>query len=188
MTNMRTRLIELVPHPASPALPVTVEARCIATDEGALSARFVLHGPLSALRVPPRSAVQRLDGLWRHTCFELFLGHAGGSDYLEYNLSPSQCWAAYAFSAYRVPAPLPAVTAPRIEVDPAEAVLTLDVELGRGALERLGHPPVLEVGLTAVVEAIDGSLAHYALHHPRPEADFHDARGFALRVPLRALG
>lgn len=186
MMRMRTRLIELVPHPTSPALPVTVEARCIATDEGAVAAHFVLHGPLSTLSVPTRAAMQRLDGLWRHTCFELFLGHAGGSDYLEYNLSPSRSWAAYAFSAYRVPAALPAVAAPRIDVEEGEGMLALDVYLDREVLERLGHPPVLEVGLTAVVEARDGSLAYYALHHPRPEADFHDARGFALRVPLRA--
>ncbi len=183
---MRTHLIELVRHPASPALPVTVEARCVASDDGALIAHFALHGPLAAVRVPPAEAPVRLDGLWRHTCFELFLGHAGGADYLEYNLSPSRAWAAYAFSAYRVPAPLPAVAVPECTVEAGEAGLTLEAIIGRDVLGQLGHPPVLEVGLTAVVEAADGALAHYALHHPRPQPDFHDARGFVLRVPLRA--
>ena len=56
---------------------------------------------LAALRLPePRPAV-RTDGLWRHSCFEAFIGHGGARDYWEYNFSPSGAWAAYHFTGYR---------------------------------------------------------------------------------------
>jgi hypothetical protein len=40
----------------------------------------------------------------------------------------------------------------------------------------------LEVGISAVVEATDGSLSHWALVHPAARPDFHDRRGFVLRL------
>ena len=49
----------------------------------------------------------------------------------------------------------------------------------------LGDPALLEVGLTAVLEAADGQLAYHALHHPLERPDFHDARGFMLRLDRR---
>jgi hypothetical protein len=183
---MRTMPIELVRHPASPPLAVTVEGRCVAAADGGLDVHFALRGALDSIVVPLAALPERLDGLWRHTCCELFLGHAGGADYLEYNLSPSGAWAAYAFSAYRVPAAPPDVAAPAIRSIEVHDALTIDAHVDREALALLGDPPVLEVGLTVVIECAAGEVRHYALHHPRPRADFHDARGFVLRVPMRA--
>ena len=96
----------LLPHPSSEPgaqadlvhdLSVTI-AR-LSADRLKLTYRF--SGDLEALRLPePRSAA-RTDGLWRHTCFEAFIGHSGAGDYWEYNFSPSGAWAAYHFSGYR---------------------------------------------------------------------------------------
>ena len=183
---MRTVPIELSRHPASPPLAVTVEGRCVAAPDGGLEIRFELRGDLGSIVLPDAGRPDRLDGLWRHTCCEVFLGHAGGPDYLEYNLSPSGAWAAYAFGAYRVPAPVPAVDAPSIRLTRTDEGLRLDAHLERRALALLGDPAVLEVGLTAVVEHREGGLSHYALHHPVDRPDFHDARGFVLRLPLKA--
>lgn len=183
---MRTVPIELSRHPASPPLAVTVEGRCVAAPDGGLEIQFELRGDLGSIVLPDAGGAGRLDGLWRHTCCEVFLGHAGGPDYLEYNLSPSGAWAAYAFSAYRVPAPAPVVDVPSIRSARTGARLRLEARLERGALALLGDPAVLEVGLTAVVEHRDGGLSHYALHHPVDRPDFHDARGFVLRLPLKA--
>ena len=183
---MRTAPIELSRHPASTPLALAVEGRCVAAADGGLDVHFELRGELTAIVLPAAGGADRLDGLWRHTCCEVFLGHAGGSDYLEYNLSPSGAWAAYAFSAYRVPAPAPAVAAPPIRLEQTAEGIRLYAHLERHALFLLGDPAVLEVGLTAVVEHVDGGISYYALHHPLARADFHDARGFVLRVPLRA--
>ncbi len=185
---MRTVPIELSRHPASPPLAVAVEGRCVAAADGGLEVQFELRGDLASIVLPPAGAPDRLDGLWRHTCCEVFLGHAGGPDYLEYNLSPSGAWAAYAFSAYRVPAAVPTVEVPPIRLTRTDGGLRLDAGLERRVLALLGDPAVLEVGLTAVVEHRAGGLSHYALHHPIDRPDFHDARGFVLRLPLRAPG
>jgi hypothetical protein len=183
---MRTAPIELTRHPASADLGLTVEGRCVAGGDGGLDVHFEFRGALDAIAVPPPGPAQRLDGLWRHTCCEVFVGHAGGPDYLEYNLSPSGAWAAYAFSAYRVPAAPPVVDAPAVTVARTAEGLRLEARIARGALALLGDPAVLEVGLTAVAEHADGRVSHYALHHPLERADFHDRRGFVLRLPMRA--
>ena len=39
--------------------------------------------------------------MWQTTCFELFLRPIDGAAYAEFNLSPSENWAAYDFAAYR---------------------------------------------------------------------------------------
>lgn len=39
------------------------------------------------------------------------------------------------------------------------------------------------VGLSAVIEAKDGSLSHWALAHPPGAADFHHADCFVLELP-----
>jgi hypothetical protein len=183
---MRTVPIELSRHPASLSLALTVEGRCVAAADGGLEVHFELRGDLEPVVLPAAATPERLDGLWRHTCCEVFLGHAGGPDYLEYNLSPSGAWAAYAFSAYRVPATIPAVEAPSIRLTRTTDGIRLDAHIARRALASLGDPAVLEVGLTTVVEHRHGGLSYYALHHPGDQPDFHDARGFVLRLPVRA--
>jgi hypothetical protein len=50
-----------------------------------------------------------------------------------------------------------------------------------------GAPPVTggwQLGLTAVVEAADGSLSYWALRHPVARPDFHHRDGFAQTLNL----
>ncbi len=88
-------------HPESAAgedLRLEVEAR--RPGPGLLLLRYRVTGPVRSLRLPPTAALQRTDGLWRTTCFEVFVGRPGRG-YYEWNLSPSTQWAAYGFEAYR---------------------------------------------------------------------------------------
>ena len=39
------------------------------------------------------------------------------------------------------------------------------------------------LGLTAVIEAQDGHLSYWALHHPAAQPDFHHRGGWTARVP-----
>ena len=53
-------------------------------------------------------------------------------------------------------------------------VLTVDVELPKDATGA--------VGLTAVVEGLDGAIAYWALAHPSDKPDFHHPDSFALEL------
>ena len=98
----------LQPHPATPCAAVDAVGVTVAFDPaGRLRLTYVLAGDLSRLRLPAAAAQPGpADGLWRHTCFEAFVGSDHAPDYREFNFAPSGHWAAYAFSAERVPAKL----------------------------------------------------------------------------------
>jgi hypothetical protein len=134
-----------------------------------LRLRYVLEGDIDRLRIPPRSA----DPLWRHTCCELFLMQVGGKSYRELNFSPSGEWAAYEFSRYREGGPL-AVPDPGIQVRRAPGRLELEAAVD--------SPGKLRLGLSAVVEALDGSLSYWALRHAPGRPDFHHPDTFALEL------
>ncbi|HTM95132.1 MAG TPA: hypothetical protein VL100_04840, partial [Croceibacterium sp.] len=91
----------LIAHPAHAPLRVSsVEAKIIGVADNWLRVRWRIEGA-QALVVPPFAGKGRADGLWGTTCFELFLMPDGGPAYCEFNLSPSERWAAYDFAAYR---------------------------------------------------------------------------------------
>ena len=125
----------------------------------------------------------RTDGLWRHSCFEAFIGHAGGPDYWEYNFSPSGAWAAYHFSAYREGmAPLlkgaaPTVT-PRIGTRVRRAFRACSIFHGSRVERGVG----LRLGLAAVVEDKARVLSYWALKHPAEKPDFHHADSFVVEL------
>jgi hypothetical protein len=179
----------LVCHPRTPcesveAIDVMVET---ATND-TLALRFVLQGDLASLRIPVKQrgerACRRVDALWRHTCFEAFLMTGDGPGYREYNFSPSGEWAAYAFRDYRqaVDTELAVVSdesAPVIRVHTSAQRLTLEV-----SLKPLPLYGSLRLGLSAVVEAVDGGLSYWALRHPPGKPDFHHVDAFALQLDL----
>ena len=126
---------------------------------------FRLRGDPGRLRIPERRLPRFRDGLWRHTCFEVFVGRRGSRAYREYNLSPSGEWAVYAFDRYRVRR--------------RERVLR---PAFRGRSLRLPESGRLRIGLAAVVEDKDGRLSYWALRHPPGKPDFHHPRAFALHT------
>lgn len=174
----------LICHPATPctvapALTVTLEPLA---DHWRL--RYELTGDITRLRLPqPNPYATFTDGLWRHSCFELFVGSAGDAAYREFNFSPSGDWAVYAFSADRVRAEVaPTLPAPRIACERQPHALTLQAWVPVAALLRHGGADHM-IGLTAVIEASDGSLSYWALHHPAPQPDFHHRAGWTARLP-----
>jgi len=180
---MLTAPLRLVRHPLAPwsGPGLSVAASCIVHAGGAGECRFEVAGDIGALVVPERAQPARADGLWRHTCFEVFLARRGAPAYLELNFAPSGRWAAYAFGDYRAHAPPPTLAAPTIRAAATAATLSLTAVVGPGTWPDPTGGEV-EVGLAAVLEATDGALGYFALLHPAERPDFHDRRGFVLTL------
>lgn len=179
----RGQLAALIPHPSKPLRAVrSLSASVGVQPAGALVFEYRLEADLARLRLPSRGAAQRIDGLWRHTCFEAFIAVAGQRAYTELNFSPSGDWSAYAFQDYRqgmAHAQLPGP--PQIEVCQGKNRLQLEVKVALPAAS--GPREVLRVGLSAVLESEDGSLSYWATKHPPgKKPDFHHPEVLTLEV------
>ena len=187
MRSTDPQRLPLQPHPATPCPPVrALQVSVAAAPGGALCLRYQLAGDLAALRVPAlASAPAATDGLWQHTCFEAFIGRADGTAYREFNFSPSGDWAIYAFDDERLRSTAPpTVTAPTLQTERAGDTLTLTATLARTALPSAWNDAPVRLGLSAVVEALDGRLSYWALAHPRERPDFHHRAGWTARLTL----
>ncbi|HEX7930361.1 MAG TPA: DOMON-like domain-containing protein [Sphingomicrobium sp.] len=164
----------LVPHPDFPSVAVTAIAVDLAREGAALSLRYTVEGALDRVLWPEPMASARTDELWMHTCFEAFVQPAGEAGYTELNLSPSGRWSTYRFDGHRAGMRDAAAVPDLSWQSPA---LTARIELGEivDADWRLG--------LTVVVEAIDGSKSFWALEHHSGPPDFHNADCFVARLP-----
>lgn len=165
----------LEPHPAHPPLAVSaVGARILGRDDFWLRLRWRIEGA-QALVVPPFAGKGRADELWRTTCFELFLMPAGGPGYSEFNLSPSERWAAYDFAGYRA-----GMAERRTEREPqgtmrlGSSFAIFDAAI---PLSALPHQEC-RINLAAVIEEQGGVKSYWALAHSADQPDFHDPACF----------
>ncbi|MEB3319203.1 MAG: DOMON-like domain-containing protein [Cyanobacteriota bacterium] len=151
-----------------------------------LSVRYHLCGDLVSVRLPPPAAAgpERRDGLWEHTCFELFLAAEGAAPYWEINLAPCGDWNLYRLDSYRQGLrPEPDRDAMPFTISRGAEGLVLSLELclpEELALASRERP--LRLGVTAVIEQQNGALSYWALAHGGPEADFHRREDFLLRL------
>ena len=155
----------LVRHPATPAGAIhTIEAEVQRTSDGA-TATFRVSGDLARLVLPPAATSERTDDLWKTTCFELFVACEGGA-YREFNFSPSTRWAAYDFAGYRNPTGNSAAQV-RITSLWGSKTLTLIAEIA------CPLPDPARIGLSAVIEEVDGTLRYWAVAFAPGKPDFH---------------
>lgn len=169
--RMRNRL---VPHPAYPSVAVTAIGVDIARDGAALSLRYTVEGDLDRVLWPGPMPSARTDELWKHTCFEAFIQATGQAGYTELNLAPSGRWATYQFDGYRA-GMRDAAAVPRL----AWQSPALTASVGLADL----NAAAWRLGLTAVIEATDGSKSYWALAHPDGPPDFHNADCFVASLP-----
>lgn len=174
----------LQPHPAaSPAGPpfrvwATVDHVASLGPVATTNIWFGVGAPARRFVIPPLTEPWRADELWRTTCFEAFFRAAGQETYREWNFAPSGNWAAYDFSR------------------PREGMIRADV----------GSPPYIrmednftwwalgatiavegdqrwQLGLSAVLEEVDGTKSYWALAHPEDKPNFHHPDCFAAQLP-----
>jgi hypothetical protein len=188
----------LVPFARSPeALGLRLEGH-LEREGAVLRVRYALRGDLAAVVLPPPAAAgpgrlgpRRADGLWEHTCFELFLAAEGAEPYWEVNLSPRGDWNLYRLDRYRQGlTPERDREAMPFSVDQRPEALTLMLTLPLPeALARACQTRPLQVAVTAVIEQQGGALSYWALAHSGAEADFHRREDFVLRLePESPLG
>jgi hypothetical protein len=183
----RIGVLALAPHTATPGDGWNLSAVADRTTAGDLHLRYVLHGPVDMIRLPRAGAISRGDRLWEHTCAEAFVAAEGASAYVELNFCPSRTWAAYAFTAYRERAPVaPNPAEPRIVTRREQDSLALEALVALTDLSPAYRDAVLRVGLAMVIEATDGRLSYWALHHPSAQPDFHHPDGFTIRLSASA--
>lgn len=166
-------------HPAHPPLAMTtVTARLDLRDPNWLRLRWRIKGA-GRLVVPQLSGRKRADGLWRTTCFELFIRPDGGDAYQEWNFSPSEAWAVYSFDGYRAKMTTQDVARPPVITwrGGASGLRLMDAAVPRAAL-----PPLpWRYGMTAVLEEEGGCKSYWAAAHPDDKPDFHNAACFTGR-------
>lgn len=150
--------------------------------EGSLRLSYKLTGDLTQILIPKAQNSTAVDGLWQNTCFELFIAVKGEANYHEFNFSPSGQWAAYAFSDYRVISEWTLSQKPTITFVQTKEYLNLVAIIPVNDLDQIIAGKPIELGITAVIEANDGSHSYWALHHPLTHPDFHHREGFILSL------
>ena len=172
----------LTPHPASPPSPVHSIVVGAVRHENSLLLNYRIDGELGALRMPELLPPVHTDELWRHTCFEAFVGSTACGEYCEYNFSPSGAWAAYHFSGYRADMqPHKGGRTPNFAFDLQDGALVLTAQVDLGWLQ-VAQPGTPRLGVTAVIEDRSGQLSYWALKHPAEKPDFHHAGGFIIEL------
>jgi len=178
--------VSLIAHPATPNEAVrSLRATALVTDRALLSIDFELSGDLSQLRLPVPSSSKRTDELWKHTCFEAFVT-TEGAGYIELNFSPSTQWAAYSFTGYRTGMrPVELGDSPRITVERQASTLRVRTLTRLPAAADVGRSQpaaaaAARMGLSAVIEALDGKVSYWAARHAAGKPDFHHPDAFVL--------
>ena len=174
---------ELVLHPSCTSGPITRVTASIEPTGGGCRARFRLEGDIGAIKVPVHSPPERMDDLWKTTCFEIFWQPEGGSHYREFNLSPSSRWAAYDFDDLRengrdAPVEAISVASSHGSVD-GQGELVLEASIASDL------PLPADVALNAIVEDEEGNIQFWALAFPDGKPEFHSEACRTLKLAGR---
>lgn len=175
------QIAHLLCHPATPcaaldAIEVTVEP----SAAGGLILRYRGRGRPAALLIPSACPSAPADNLWQHTCCEAFVAAVDDKQYREFNFSPSGQWAVYDFRNYRErDTGTTPPEAPQITMQTQADGFQLTAELGPTLLPA---GKTLQIGLSAVIEAADGSKSYWALAHCAAQPDFHLRQSFTLTL------
>lgn len=175
--------LTLIPHPTSPpsdpGLKVWANVEHVASLAAVATTNiwFGVGAPAARFVIPEPAEPERADELWKTTCFEAFLRPLGRENYREWNFAPSGQWAAYDFSATRTG---------MSEGEAADPYIRVEDNLTWWALGAAIAVPAdinWELGLSAVLEAKDGTKSYWALAHTGDKPDFHDPGCFVARLP-----
>ena len=166
------------------ALDITVHVTLTRQACGVALA-YNVQDPSALVRWPKSSQSPSLGReLWKHTCFELFARQPFDSDYFEWNFAPSGDWGFFAFSDTRIENPVqPLSVRPSLHFassTPQNSRLEAIVPFGFSDSLAWAHcnHTAFPLGITCVLESVDGQLAYFALNHKSDKPDFHNSASF----------
>jgi len=171
-------------HPQSDAGRIeAIDVTATLGQGGEIELVYRVTGAVETLKIAGPAIPDRVDGLWKNTCFELFVGNSEDKSYLEYNFAPSGQWAAYQFSGYRAGMTELETRAPIMSVAQSGDVLTVSVRL---YIPDTAPDADLWAGISAVVATKSGGIGYWGLAHPAGNPDFHHKDCFALKLEARS--
>lgn len=155
-----------------------------------LAACFTVHGAVADLLLPQALQFpERQDGLWKHTCFEVFFAPMHGTRYWEINVSPGGNWNAYGFDDYRQGMHVePSLQVVRIGSarQPGETfTIGFQMDMTPLLMGRALTPGVLECNPCCILLDRRQRQSYWAMQHRPPRPDFHHRSNFLLHLPLR---
>jgi hypothetical protein len=170
----------LIPYPAEdiPSIEIT---GTVTRHENHLSIHYVVSGDIENILLPAQTdSPARQDDLWKATCFESFIAIKDQPQYWEFNMSPSSKWNVYAMDAYRQVNMREemAFTQLPFEFKKNDNEITLDISVDLNPI--LEPDQVLQIGVTTIIQTVDGNETYWALKHPGQQADFHLRDSFIL--------
>ena len=185
---MSEPITSLIPFALGHGGVETIQSRVSCVEPNRLQITFLVTGDIGTLKIPAKCSPHRVDRLWDHTCFEAFVRTDGDSSYYEFNFSPSSEWAVYEFCGYRDGVPIEDDgLLPEINVHCTRGRIEMDAMVSLERLTKIQPGSRLRIGLSAVIEANDGTFSYWALKHPAAKPDFHHADSFALELAFSSL-
>jgi hypothetical protein len=179
---MKEHWFALIPFPDRQIPHIKISGN-VAQEGSVLTIQFSLSGRVEDILFPAWNLQPgRKKELWRATCFEFFLAFPDQPQYWEFNLSPSGDWNAYRMNAYRQVSFQEEGSieslhlAARKDADCYQLGTTVDLA------PILGNQRRTLIGVSSVVQAVDGHETYWALVHPSPQADFHQRESFILSL------
>ena len=172
-------------HPHASCRPTVEKVEFLIWREGgSFDLDVRLFGNPLRVKLPHTDNPARSDELWRTTCFEAFIRPSDNEAYFELNLSPSGDWASYRFDSYRS-----GMREAKIVGHPDRDVWTEGgVQMQKATFDLSGEPELdiskgWDIGLSAVIEEVDGTKSYWALAHGAGPPDFHNPACFAYHLP-----
>jgi hypothetical protein len=176
------QVFKLTPFPSKTIPNIKISGEIIRAENN-LFIHYEVNGDTDAILLSAKASTpSRTDDLWKATCFEFFLAIPNQPAYWEFNMSPSGDWNVYRIDAYRRVGfreetafnQLPFVLR---EMD---SKLTLDISMDLSPI--LQPQQTVRVGITAIIQTVDGNETYWALAHPGTQADFHLRESFILEL------
>lgn len=167
--------LPLVLHPNSHFSAASrIEVDVTQPHANRLELLYVVTGSMEKICMPPLMAGTRCAELWRHTCFEAFVGASSDTAYYEFNFAPSTQWAAYWFADYRRGMRVAdEISAPPIDVRASGDSFTLQVSIELDRMSGLSRKTSWRLGLSALIEDTNGRMSYWGLAHSPGKPDFH---------------
>lgn len=150
-----------------------------------LSLQFKILAPQETLiaKTAPRNP-ERLEELWKATCFECFIGPKNDPQYWEINLSPSGSWNVYHFSEYRQGMRRANASLKAFEWSEQAAANARTQYLTSAQIE-IELPKKLDLSFAAILITKNSGKTHWALSHDGPRPDFHLRSSFSGTLELK---